>query len=146
MAAAKLFFLVAFALCLATTRAQDVETRPIPRPPATPERLIQVQPRNAFKQLVRGLLVRTRYVAEGRPAVQILDLLVGPGQKSEKIRLPGPAVIEVRSGRGVLRALKSTELRIGASQTLAQDEDFFLINNDPQAPFILRATVIPSER
>ncbi len=145
-AAAPVFLAVALALRPAATPAQDVEAQPISGPPATPERLVTGEPRNAFKQLVPGLLVRTRYVAEGRPAVEIWDLLVGPGQKSEKARLPGAAVLEVRSGRGMLRAGKPTELRIGASLALAENEDFSLANTDPEAPLILRATIIPPGR
>ena len=141
-AVASVFLAAALALCPAATRSQDVEAQPIQGPPATPERLVAGEPRNAFKPLVPGLLVRTRYVAEGRPAVEIWDLMVGPGRKSEKARLPGAAVLEVRSGRGMLRAAKSTELRIGVSQALAEGENFSLVNTDPEAPLILRATVI----
>jgi hypothetical protein len=145
-AAAPVFLAVALALPQAATRAQNVEGQPISGPPTTPERLVAEEPRNAFKQLVPGLLVHTRYVAEGRPAVEIWDLMVGPGRKSEKARLPGAAVLEVRSGRGMLRAAKPIELRIGASQALAEGEDFSIVNTDPEAPLILRATVIPPAR
>jgi hypothetical protein len=145
-AAAPAFLAVLLALCSVATRAQDVEAQPIQGPPATPERLVPGEPRNAFRSLVPGLLVRTRYVAEGRPAVEIWDLMVGPDRKSEKARLPGAAVLEVRSGRGTLRTAKSTELRIGASQALAEGEDFSIVNSDPEAPLILRATVIPQVR
>jgi len=145
-AAAPVVFAVAIALCPGPLRGQEVESQPIPESPKTPERLVAGEPRNAFKQLVPGLLVRTRYVAEGRPAVEIWDLLVGPGRKSEKARLPGAAVLEVRSGRGLLRAAKPVELRIGSARALAEDEEFTLVNTDPEAPLILRATVLPPGR
>ena len=130
--------------------AQDPQSTPIPRAPTTPEKLTATEPRDPYKELVAGLLMRQRYAAEGRPAVEVWDLMVGPGKTTQPARLPGAGVLEVRSGRGVLRVGPARPIRAGSARplrtgvVLALDDtaEFILVNEDKETPLILRATVI----
>lgn len=121
------------------------EGEPIAGTPITPPRLTSSEPRDPYRSLAPGLLARTRYVAErtGPYRLEVWDLMVGPGKASEKTRLPGAAVVEVRSGTGTLSSGdKSIDLRTGTTVPLAEAADLTLRNADPEAPLILRATVI----
>jgi len=118
---------------------------PVAGTPVTPPKLTSVVPRDPYRSIAPGLLARTRYVAErmGPYTLEVWDLMVGPGKTSEKARLPGAAVVEVRSGTGILSSGgKSVDLRMGTTASLAEAADFALGNNDKEAPLILRATLI----
>jgi len=120
-------------------------SEPVAGPPVTPSKLTSLEPRDPYRSIAPGLLARTRYVAEsmGPYTLEVWDLMVGPGKTSEKTRLPGAAVVEVRSGTGTLSSGgKSVDLRIGTTAPLAEAADFALGNADKEAPLILRATLI----
>jgi hypothetical protein len=120
-------------------------SEPVAGTPVTPPRLTSVEPRDPYRSIAPGLLARTRYVADrtGPYTLEVWDLMVGPGKTSEKARLPGAAVVEVRSGTGILSSGgKSVDLRLGATAPLAEAADFSLGNTDKEAPLILRATLI----
>jgi hypothetical protein len=122
---------------------------PLPGTSVTPERLTDLEPHAPYRQLVPGLLVRTRYAADtgAQSAVEIWDLMVGPGMTTENARLAGAAIIEVRSGIGVLTALGSPhELRIGTTFALDEGAEFVIKNGDKDVPLILRVTLIQSVR
>lgn len=104
---------------------------PLPGPEAGPITFSRTQPANAFTSLAPGILTRTVYSAGSGAGyrVEVRDLLVGPGQKASAVSLPGGAVIEVRSGQGVITvAGQRRELRIGATLTLSQDQAFDVEN------------------
>jgi hypothetical protein len=116
-----------------------------------PRQLAAGEPRDAYRSFAPGLLVRTRFAApadkDARHAMEVWDVMVGPGKASEKARLPGAAVIEVRSGTGVLRVSdKPHELRAGATASIDDGADFTLTNSDKDAPLILRVTLIRAAR
>jgi hypothetical protein len=94
---------------------------------------------------VGGLLARTRFIADrsGPFTVEVWDLMVGPGRRSEKARLPGAAIVEVRSGTGALSSAdKPRTLRTGAVLALDEGREFTVVNDDKVNPLILRATIV----
>ncbi len=149
---ARCAFLVTLALSVSAGAADvafgaqaQTADEPIAGTPVTPPKLTSLQPRDPYRSIAPGLLARTRYVAErmGPYTVEVWDLMVGPGKTSEKTRLPGAAVVEVRSGTGILSSGgKAVDLRTGTTAPLAEAADFTLGNTDKGAPFILRATLI----
>lgn len=112
----------------------------------SPSQLVTGEPRDAYRSFATGLLVRTRFAPadkDARYAIEIWDAMVGPGKASEKARLPGAAVVEVRSGTGVLTVGgKPHQLRAGATASIDDGADFTLTNSDKDSPLILRVTVI----
>jgi len=123
------------------------QSAPVPGPPVTPPQLTDLEPREPYRLLVPGLLTRTRYVADRgqRHAVEVWDLMVGPGQATATAHLPGSAVVEVRSGTGVFTSRSTPrELRIGMTFVLDEAAEFAVTNADKEAPLILRVTLIHS--
>jgi hypothetical protein len=115
--------------------------------PPTPssQRMVGGEPRGALHAIAPNLLARTRFVADraGPLAVEIWDLTLAPGKAVEKTRLPGGAVIEVRSGAGTaLIGGRRSELRIGATLTVDDGADLSLSASGADQPLILRATII----
>lgn len=98
-----------------------------------------------FRQAVPGLLVRTRFVAKAGtgPQVELWDLLIGPGRRSGRVRLPGPAVLEVRGGAGaVLINQKRQELRAGASLAVPEGASLLFANARRDLGLDLRVTIV----
>jgi hypothetical protein len=98
-----------------------------------------------FRQYAPGLLARVNYQAEvaGRYRAALWDLLVGPGKTSEPVKLPGGAVIEVRSGSG--RAVIDSQARqISGGTTFIVDEgsSLALANGNNDLALALRVTLI----
>ena len=104
-----------------------------------------VQDLSSFRQAVPGLLVRTRFVAKagtGRQ-VELWDLLIGPGRRSDRVRLPGPAVLEVRGGAGaVLINQKRQDLRAGASLAIPEGASVLFANARNDLGLDLRVTIV----
>src|SRR5207244_1738386 len=97
------------ALLLAFTQAcqnpQPQTSPPVLTPTAySPQTYADYSPDAPYRQLVPGLMVRTRYVAEARGPnhIEIWELLAGPGQKTGSFTLPGAAVLEISAGQGVI--------------------------------------------
>lgn len=91
------------------------------------------------KQLATGLLARTLFTATSGAgfSVVIRDLLIGPGQKTSQVSLPGPAVFEVRSGAGIIFISgQSQEIQAGSSFELSQGETF-QIRNQANTPITM---------
>ena len=102
---------------------------------------------NPFKQYTPGLLARTIYKAEQTDdlEIEIWELLVGPGMKSEAAKLPGAAAAEVRSGNGVVTiGGKSQDLRSGAGFSLSDGETFQVENRSKEDGLSLRVVLIRS--
>ena len=103
-----------------------------------------------YRQLVPGLLVRTRFVADsvGAPRVELWDLLVGPGRRSGAATLPGGAVLEVRGGSGRVSVGRQPprELRSGATLEVPEGASFTLENGRTDLGLTIRATVIAARR
>lgn len=109
-------------------------------PPATPP---------GYRQLVSGLLARSRFVADA-PAgrrVELWDLLVGPGLRSAEATLPGAAVLEVRGGSGqIVIGGKPQDLRSGVTLSIPERTSFQVVNSRPDLGLSMRATVILGAR
>lgn len=106
-----------------------------------PGRVVEEIPYRAFAP---GLLVRNTYraPAEGALQVEIWDLLVGPGSRSEAARLPGAAVLEVRTGSGTaLVDGESSELSLGATLLIGEEAEV-AFDNPGEGPLSMRAILI----
>lgn len=69
--------------------------------------------------------------------------MVAPGKASESARFPGAAIVEVRSGTGVLSVGgKPSELRTGATVSVDDGADVRVTSSDKDAPLILRVTLV----
>jgi len=102
---------------------------------------------NPFKQFAPGLMARPIYKAEqtGDLEIQIWELLVGPGKKSEPAKLPGAGVAEVRSGTGVATiGDKRQELKSGTGFSIPEGESFQLENASQDEGLALRVVLIRS--
>lgn len=118
---------------------------PSQRPPTPPAALSSYSPQQPYKQFVSGLLAQTVYVAatSGPYAVEVWDLTVGPGKRSEAATLPGAAIIEIRSGAGTVTvAGRSREVRIGATFSIGEGESFTIANRSPEEALMIRATIV----
>lgn len=112
--------------------AQQAAARPMAPPPN-------------YQQLVAGLLVRTRFVVEAGPnrRVEVWDLLIGPGMRSDATQLPGGVVIEVRGGSGqVVIGDRSQELRPGATLAIPDRTSVQFVNGRNDLGLAIRATLV----
>jgi hypothetical protein len=125
-------------LPLRATAAQVTGAAPQPRPAAP-----------TYRQLVPGLLVRARIAADA-PAnrrVELWDLLVGPGKRSDSVTFPGGVVLEVRGGRGrIIIAGREQELRPGSTLSIPDGTSFVLVNGRDDLGLSLRATIVAARR
>jgi hypothetical protein len=103
------------------------------------------EPLPTYRQLARGILARTRLVADSTSGqrVEVWDLLVGPGIQSDSIALPGAAVIEVRGGSGRVR-VGGQERTVQAGITFAVPEGAALAVTNGRADLglALRAVIV----
>lgn len=112
----------------------------LPGPPSGKIGFAQYEPQNPYDQLAPGLLTRTLHrVASGTGyRVEVRDLLVGPGQQTSEVSLPGAGVFELRSGSGVITAGgKRQETRVGSAFALSEGQTF-AISNRGEAPIAIR--------
>ena len=98
-----------------------------------------------YRQYTEGLLARTAYTADagGGLRVELWDLLVGPGKATRPFKLPGAAVLEIRSGQATV-AIGGKEQRVTIGTPLSADEDseIVLVNANADIPLSIRAIVI----
>lgn len=137
------------ALLVGACRNQNIVTSvaavPTPTPAIDRNQLAPEAQQNPFKQYAPGLLARTIYKAEqtGYLDVEIWELLVGPGKKSEAAKFPGAAVVEVRSGTGVVTiAEKRRDLKSGNGFSINDGEAFQLENGSQEESLALRLVLI----
>jgi len=125
----------------------QVEAVPTPTPAIDRTQLAPDALQNPFKQYAPGLLARTIYKAEQTDdlEIEIWELLVGPGKKSEAAKLPGAAVAEVRSGIGVVTiGGKPQDLKSGAGFSISDGEAFQVENRSKEDGLSLRVVLIRS--
>ncbi len=118
---------------------------PTPTPPIDRSQLAPDTQQNPFRQYAPGLLARTIYKAEpgGDFEVEIWELLIGPGKKSEAAKFPGGAVFETRAGDGVLTtAGKRREIKTGTSLSIEEGETFQIENTSPDEAVSIRMVLI----
>ena len=102
---------------------------------------------NPFKQFAPGLMARSIYKAEqtGDLDIEIWEMLVGPGKKSEPARLPGAGVAEVRGGTGVATiGEKRQELKSGTGFSIPEGQTFQLENSSQEEGLELQVVLIRS--
>src|SRR5215470_8153837 len=102
------------------------------------------EPAHPYRQLVPGILSRKIFDAPGSAeyAVEALDLLIAPGQRASNVALPGGAVLEVRSGSGVVTSGgKRQDVKTGSTFAVSQGASFEVENTDDM-PLTFRAVVI----
>jgi hypothetical protein len=96
---------------------------------------------NAYRQATPGMLTRTIFSTSqaGHVAVEIVDLLVGPGQTADIPRAEFAALLEVQAGSPALRvdgkavvALPGSVIGISEGQRIAID------NAGAERPFVAR--------
>jgi hypothetical protein len=115
-----------------TAEAQQAAARPI-------------VPLPNYQQLVAGLLVRTRFVTDAGPnrRIEVWDLLIGPGMRSDATQLAGGAVIEVRGGSGqIVMGDQSQELRPGATLAIPDRTSVQFVNGRNDLGLAIRATLV----
>jgi hypothetical protein len=139
---------VVCSLLACQTAPQTPPASPPPTPaytafsPQTPSPYTPAQP---MRQLVPGLMVRTTYKAEsrGRYQVEIWEMLVGAGKKSEAATLPGAAVIEIASGEGTFTiAGNAREVRTGDVFSIDEGQQVVIEGRSQGTGLMIRATVI----
>jgi len=118
-------------------------------PKAAPgeQRFSNYQPTNPFVPLGEGILSHKMYEAPGPNAlhIEVRDLLVGPRQHSATVNLPGAAIWDVRSGRGILTAGNQTQqLRGGTTLSLPEGTAFSIENNSDE-PISIRVHLVRAE-
>jgi len=141
------------ALLACAPRGENAVSPETTTPTTTPTPVInraQLAPeaqQNPFKQFAPGLMARPIYKAEqtGDLEVEIWELLVGPGKKSEPTKLPGAGVVEVRGGTGVASiGEKRQELKSGTGFSIPEGESLRLENTSPEEGLALRVVLIRS--
>jgi len=117
----------------------------LPDPPKDRPGLSSYEPASPYRQLGPGVLSRKVFDAAGAvadPAVEVLDLLVAPGQRAADVSLPGGAVFEVRAGNGVLTTSGMKEdLKTGSMFVVSQGARF-TVENTGDVPVTMRVFVI----
>jgi len=140
---AVLFFLSLFVSGCETTR--ESEKTPLLPDAAPDERSFSpTQAKNPYAELSKGLLTRTVFEtdAPGGLRIEVRDLLVGPGQTTASVSLPGAAVFEVRLGSGKI-VLDGTARNLQTGATIAVSEgQSFVIENLEENPIAIRVHLI----
>ena len=141
------------ALLACAPREENVVAPQTATPTTTPTPAIdraQLAPdaqQNPFKQFAPGLMARTIYKADGTGDldVEIWEMLVGPGKKSEPAKLPGAGVAEVRSGTGVATVgEKREELKSGTGFSIPEGATFQLENSSQEEGLSLQVVLVRS--
>lgn len=137
-------------VCLQMACRPTAQDAPPASPPPAPAYVAQAPPNpptytpaKPMQRLVPGVMMRSMYVAEpsGRHQIEITELLVGAGKKSEPFALSGAAVWEIASGAGsVTIGGKVREIRSG--DVFAIDEGQQTVIESRQGDLMIRATVI----
>jgi len=141
-------FLLFVTGCRQETVMTPAAAVPTPSPTIDRAQLAPDSQQNAFKQYAPGLLARTIYKAEkvSDLNIEVWELLVGPGKKSEAAKLPGAAVAEVRSGTGVVTiGEKRSDLKSGSSFSVDDGETFQLENTSKDDGLSLRLVLIQGQ-
>jgi mannose-6-phosphate isomerase-like protein (cupin superfamily) len=130
----------------ACQRSSNKATGPLPAPKPEEIKASDYQPQNPFVQSSPGLMTRTVFVVEpakGAPYhVDVMDLLITPGQQAVEVPHAGAAVFEVRDGSGVATvAEKSQEVGAGSTFSVGDGEPLKFASKG-EGPVTLRAYVV----
>jgi hypothetical protein len=70
-------------------------------------------------------------------------LLVGPGQNTDTVTLPGAAVLVVRTGTATLIIDgQKQQVRLGSSVLIAEKQRFSIMNADKERPVSIKAVIV----
>ena len=119
----------------------------LPKPADAGQKLSSYQPNNPYNQLAPGLLSRKLYETAGPKGthLEVNDLLVGPRRHSASATLNGTAVVEVKSGEGLVRLDgKEQKLQLGTTFTIPQGASV-VFENDTEAPLAMQVHLIRAE-
>lgn len=117
------------------------------KPADNEKKFSSFQPANPLVQTAPGLFSRTVFETPGPPGMQIevRDLLIGPAQRAENIKLPGTQVAEVRAGGGAV-TIDGRRQAIKAGLTFAiPDGKSFTIENTTSEAIQIRVYVIHAQ-
>lgn len=119
----------------------------LPQTPVSEANFSKTEPAKPFSKLADGLATRTLFQASDGAGTQIevRDLLIGPGQRTESASLPGAAVFEIRSGDGTIQiGEKQRELTLGVTLSVPE-KAAFAIENKSDVPMTIRAFLFKVE-
>lgn len=139
---------VSIAGCEGWTQRGAKGTELLPKASPGERNFSSYQPKNPYEQLAAGIMTRTLFEASSGTGYRVVvdDLLVGPGKHSESVSLPGMAVLEVRSGNGLITIGrgKPRDLKLGSTFTLPEGESF-AIDNKAEDAIAIRVHVFKAE-
>jgi len=142
---AVVFLLFSLLLSSGCGTSQENEKTPLlPEAGADERNFSPDQPKSPYVEAAKGLLTRTVFEtdAPGDLHIEVRDLLVGPGQTTASVSLPGAAVFEVRLGSGtVIVNGKAREIQTGATMAVSEGESF-VIENKGENPIAIRVHLI----
>jgi hypothetical protein len=116
-----------------------------PTGPAPGVILSSYTPQQPFREMAPGLLAQTVYATDeaGKYAVEVRDLIVGPGKAARSASFPGAAILEVRSGSGtVTSAGQRRDVRIGSTLSIAEGDALTIENGSAEDALMIRATIV----
>jgi len=119
----------------------------LPQTPVSEVNFSKTEPAKPFSKLADGLAARTLFQASDGAGtqVEVRDLLIGPGQKTESASLTGAAVFEIRSGNGTMQTgEKQRELTPGVTLSLSEKATF-TIENKADSPMAIRVFLFTAE-
>jgi mannose-6-phosphate isomerase-like protein (cupin superfamily) len=119
----------------------------LPQTPVSEANFSKTEPAKPFSKFADGLATRTLFQASDGAGtqVEVRDLLIGPGQKTESTSLPGAAVLEIRSGGGTIQiGEKQQELTSGATLSVPE-KAAFTIENKSDVPMTIRVFLFKVE-
>jgi len=126
------------------TRQESEQTPLLPEARPDERNFSPDQVKNPYAEVSKGLLTRTVFEtdAPGDVYIEVRDLLVGPGQTTASVSLPGAAVFEVRLGSGkVVVDGKTREIQTGATLAVSEGESF-VVENKGENPIAIRVHLI----
>jgi len=108
-------------------------------PPPEQMQLAEGQPENPYVRTEAGPLARSTFsTTAGGYAIEVRDILVGPGQKPSDVPMAGAGVFEVREGGGTV-TIDEQAHDVTAGATFAVSEGAKLRLEARGGPMILRA-------
>ncbi len=139
------FLLFSLLLSSGCRTSQESEKTPL-LPEAGPDEhnFSPDQTKSPYVEVGKGLLTRTVFEtdAPGDLHVEVRDLLVGPGQTTASVSLPGAAIFEVRLGSGTVVVNDTTrQIQTGATMAVSEGESF-VIENKGENPIAIRVHLI----
>lgn len=127
--------------------AKDEGGKALLPPPGGDIKYSSYRPEHAFEIVSEGYAVRTVYRSDdvGPYEVEVCDFIAAPGKGRKAIQLDGAAVLEVRSGAGMVTAgdTKHEDVHSGSLVSI-DDGQTIAIEATGAEPLVLRAYLVRS--